>query len=84
MRAIVQSEFLQDFFGIARQLFVLFVRFFRPRELHQFDFLKLMLPDDAAHVFAVGSRLAAEAGRVGGERDRQPRLRPALRRDRDS
>ena len=33
-----------------------------------------MLPDDAAHIFAVRSRLAAKARRVGGERDRQPRL----------
>ena len=70
----MQAQFLQNFLGIAREFFVFLVGVFRARKLHQFHFLKLMLPDDAAHIFPVRSRLAAKAGRVGGERNRQPRL----------
>ena len=54
-----------------RQLLQLVVALFRPREFHQLHLLKLMLPDDAAHVAPVRARLAAEARRVGAERDRQ-------------
>ncbi len=69
----MQSQPLQHFFCVAGQLFVLFIRIFRPRELDQFHLLELMLADDAAHVLAVRSGLAAEARRVGRERDWQPR-----------
>src|SRR6267143_4961649 len=69
----MQAKLLQNLFGIVRQLFVLVVRSLGLGEFHQLHFLKLMLADDAADIFAVGSGLAAEAGRVGGERDRQPR-----------
>ena len=60
----MQSEFLQDFLGVVRQLLQLLVRSVRPRELDQFDFLELMLPDDAANVFSIGAGLAAEARSV--------------------
>src|SRR5947209_7052591 len=54
-----------------RQLLKLLVRFLRARELYQLHFLKLMLADDAAHVFAVRTSLAAEAWRISGNRKRQ-------------
>ena len=41
-----------------------------PREFYEFDLLKLMLPDNASHIAAVGACLAAKAGRVGAEGDR--------------
>src|SRR5437588_8125385 len=65
--AIVQAELLKDGLSVLRQFLVLFVRILRPCELYQFHLLKLMLPDDAAHIFAIGSRLAAEAWSVSGE-----------------
>src|SRR5690242_15998181 len=70
----MQSEFLQNLLGVPCQFLVLFVGILRPRKLHELDFLKLMLPDDAADVFAIRPSLAAEARSVGGERDRQSRL----------
>ena len=45
-----------------------------PRELDQLDLLKLVLADDAARVLARRAGLGAEAGRVGRERDGQPRF----------
>jgi hypothetical protein len=53
---------------------VLGVGLFGARELDQLDLLKLVLADDAARIFAGGAGLGAEAGRVGGERDGQPRF----------
>ena len=41
------------------------------RERHQLDLVELVLADQAAHVGAVRSRLAAEARRVRGVADRQ-------------
>jgi hypothetical protein len=52
---------------------VLFVGFLRPGELHHFHFLELVLPNDAAHVFAIGTGLAAEARSVCSQGDWQPR-----------
>jgi hypothetical protein len=49
----VQSEFLQDFFGVVGQLLQLFVRSVRPGKFDQFDFLELMLPDDSTDILAV-------------------------------
>ena len=43
-------------------------------ELDQLDFLKLVLANDAARVFAGGSGLGAKAGRVGREADGQARF----------
>ena len=70
----MQSQFLEDFFGVARELFVLLVGVLRTREIYQFHFLKLVLANDAAHIFAVRSGFAAKAWRVGSERNRQARL----------
>ena len=70
---IRKAQFLENLLGVMRQFFVFFVGVLRPRELYQFNFLKLMLPDDPAHIFAVRSRLAAETWGVGGKRDWQPR-----------
>ncbi len=50
------------------------VGLFGARELDQLDLLKLVLADDAARVFARRASLGAEARRVGGERDGQPRF----------
>ena len=50
------------------------VGFFGARELDQLDFLKLVLADDAARVFARRSGFGAEAGSVGGEADGQAGL----------
>src|ERR1039457_1743511 len=72
--AVMQPQLLQNFLGVVREFLVFLVGLLGTRELHQFHFLKLMLPDDATHVFSIRSRFAAEARRVGGERDRQPRL----------
>ena len=69
----MQAEFLQNFFSIEREPFMLVVGIFGPRKLHQFDFLKLMLTNDAAHVLAIRPRFAAKAGSVSRERNRKPR-----------
>ena len=50
------------------------VGLFGTGELDQLDLLELMLADDAARVLARRARLGAEAGRVGRQTDRQPRL----------
>src|SRR5437879_2928660 len=70
---VMQAEFLQNFFSIEREPFMLVVGIFGPRKLHQFDFLKLMLTNDAAHVLAIRPRFAAKAGSVSRERNRKPR-----------
>ncbi len=44
------------------------------REVHQLDLVELVLADQPAHVLAVRSGLAAEAGREGAVADRQRRL----------
>ena len=62
---------LQNVLGIGGELFELVVALLGPRELHQLHLLKLVLADDAAHVAAVGAGFAAEAGRVGAQRDGQ-------------
>ena len=69
----MQSKFLQYHFSVARELLVLVVRLIGPCELHQFNFLKLVLADDPAHVFAIRPGLAAEARRITGNGERQPR-----------
>src|SRR6266576_42968 len=64
--AVMQTESLQDLFRVAGQLLVFFVRVFRMRKLHQFQFLKLMLPDNSPNVLPIRARFAAEAWSVGG------------------
>src|SRR6266478_1296514 len=68
-RAIVQAEFLENRFGVAHEGFVLFVAFFRMRELEKLDLLKLMLAEDAASVFSSGAGFGAEAGGPGSDVD---------------
>ena len=53
------------------RFFELVVAFLGTREFHQFDLLKLVLADDAAHVTAIRTGLAAETRRVGAEADGQ-------------
>jgi len=53
---------------------VLFVGIGGTAELDQLDLLELVLANHAAHVLAVASRLAAEAGRVGAEAGGELRL----------
>ena len=67
----MQSEFLQNHLGVAGQGFEFLVRTLGVGEFDQFHFLKLMLADDAANVFAVGTSFAAKARRVGCEADGQ-------------
>src|SRR5882762_7228594 len=67
--AIVQAEFLENRFGVAHEGFVLFVAFFRMRELEKLDLLKLMLAEYAAGVFSGGAGFGAEAGGPGGDAD---------------
>src|SRR5256885_3908392 len=55
-----------------KQFLVLLARVFRPRELHQFHFLKLMLANDAPHIFCVVTGLAPETGRVSRQRNLPP------------
>src|SRR5260370_1325482 len=69
----MNTQLLQDHLRIPSEHFQFLVGMVGMRELYQFNFLKLMLPDDAAHIFTVRSRLAAKTWRVGGERDREPR-----------
>ena len=55
------------------QFLQLVVGIFRPREFHQLDFLELMLANDSAHVFPIGSRLAAKARSIRSDGNRQSR-----------
>jgi hypothetical protein len=50
---------------VTRQLFEFVVRLLGRREFHEFDLVELVLPDEPAHVRAVGSGFAAETRRVG-------------------
>src|SRR5208283_4364244 len=68
----MEVPIFKHFLGTTGQPLVLRVALFRPRESHQFDLLKLVLADDAAHVAAVAAGFAAETGRVGGQPDGQP------------
>src|SRR5690348_6722593 len=52
---------------------MLLVRLLGPRELDQLNFLELVLADDAAHVLAIRTGFAAEAGRVSGDGEREAR-----------
>src|SRR5215469_17396833 len=60
------------------QGFVFLVAFFRMRELEQLNFLKLMLAEDAAGVFAGGSRFGAETSGPSGDVDGQLVFRNGL------
>ena len=51
---------------------MLFVRMVGTRKLHQLYFLKLMLPDDPAYIFAIRTGFTAEARRISGDGDREP------------
>ncbi len=70
--AVVQLEPLEHRRGVARHLLELGVARLGRREAHELDLVELVLADEPAHVLAVRARLAAEAGRVGRVRDRQP------------
>src|SRR4026207_270091 len=71
-RSVRQSHAPQNILGVGREFFELIVTLFGTGKLYQLDFLELVLPDDASHVPSVRSGLAAEAGRVRAEIDRQP------------
>ena len=81
--AIRQVEGFENLFGVAGEALVLGVGFFRASELDQLDFLKLVLADDAARVFAGCAGFGAEAWRVGGEARWASARRRGFRRDRD-
>src|SRR5258708_32427612 len=63
-RTIRQAEPLKYIFGIASESFEFVVARFRRSELHQLYFLKLVLPDNAAHVTAVRACFTAETRRI--------------------
>jgi len=67
----MQSKLLQNRLRVAHQRFVLFVAFFRMRELEQFHFLELVLPLNPARVFSRSAGLAAETRRPRAHLDRQ-------------
>ena len=62
---------LEDVLGVAHELFVLVVRLLGLDELDHLDLVELVHAHEAARVLAVRAGLAPEAGRVGGELDRQ-------------
>src|SRR6266403_3292314 len=62
----MQAQFLQNCFGVSSQRFVLFVTFLGMRELEKFNFLELVLPQNAARVLASRSRFGAETGGPSG------------------
>ena len=65
----MQAKFLENGFGVAHQGFVLFVAFFRMRELEKLNLLELMLAENAAGVFSGGAGFGAEASSPGGNMD---------------
>src|SRR5262249_11839964 len=65
--AMLQTQLVQNGLAMFGQGFVLFVTFFRVRELEELDFLELMLAEDAAGIFSGGSGFRAEAGCPGGD-----------------
>ena len=67
-----QTQAAQNIFGVRGEFFKLLIALIRPRELHQLHFLKLVLPDDASHVAAIGARLAAKARGVRAQADGKP------------
>ena len=69
--AVGQFQGFQDVFGVADHFFQCVVRRFGADDLHHFHFVKLVLADQAAHVFAVRTGFAAEAGGMGGQFQRQ-------------
>src|ERR1700737_2304948 len=69
----MQSERLQNCFGIGGHAFVLPPRALGRRVLHDFDLLELMLTDQAARVLAVRTRLTSKTRRIGGVETRKTR-----------
>jgi len=62
----MQSEQLQDLFGIGREGIVLGEGFLRPADFHQLHLVELMQPDQAAGAQTGGAGLAPKTRRVGG------------------
>src|SRR5271156_1155675 len=71
--SIMQSEFLQHRLGIVSQLLQFIIRGLGTREFHQFNLLKLVLPDNSAHVLTIGTRFAAKTRGIRRQRNRQAR-----------
>jgi len=57
---------------MGHQFLVFFVAFIRMREFEQFDFLELVLPQDAAGVFPGRPGFRPKTGRPCGDIDGQP------------
>ena len=68
---MMKSQPLQNCFGISDERFEFVVALFGTREFEHLDFLKLMLPFDAARVFSRSARLGPKAGRPGADFDWQ-------------
>ena len=73
-RAIRQPQPLQNIFGVRGQLLEFVVTLVGRREFHQLYFLKLVLPDNAPHIAAIGARLAAKTGRVSARQSAVHRI----------
>lgn len=61
--AIRELQLLQAGFGVGCEQFVLFVRRFGRRNLDQFDFVKLVRPNQTFRIATVRSSLGTKAGR---------------------
>ncbi len=59
-----QFEPLQDYLGMTRELLERPVRVSRRNELHELDFLELVLTNHAARVLAIGTRFRTETRRM--------------------
>ncbi len=61
---VMDPQLLQYLFGIERQFLKLVIGGLGRRELHHFNLVELVLPDEAPRVLAVRARLRPEAGRI--------------------
>ena len=62
--SVGQFQFLKNDFGLASQFFMRLGGFFRMNNLHQFNLVKLMLADHAAHIATAGTGFGPVARRV--------------------
>src|SRR6516164_9379208 len=70
--SIGEVQSLQYLLCVCDQRLQLGIRVLWPCEFHQLDLVELVLPENAADVFSVRARLAAEAWSVCRELHRQP------------
>src|SRR5205814_5362338 len=69
--AIMNAELLENRFRVANKRFELAITIFRPRELEEFDLLKLMLAFDSPRVPSRSTCFGAKAGGPSAHLNRQ-------------